>query len=127
VDFRLPLYAAKAIESMPEARLSTPKPPGRDRIADLPPTGAARRTCPPQPHDPARFAVCLTQVKYFPGAQEHGRSGDPTLPYVLAWVGYPGLLPVTLLFVWRFLASMAARVNEPAVDSTGAVATAGSY
>ena len=55
------------------------------------------------------------------------QAGDPTLPYVLAWVGYPGLLLVTLLFVWRFLASMAARVNEPAVDSTGAVATAGSY
>ena len=41
--------------------------------------------------------------------------GDPTLPYLLAGVGYPGLLLVTLLFVWRFLASMEARaaVGEP--------------
>ncbi|HEY8329324.1 MAG TPA: cbb3-type cytochrome c oxidase subunit I [Rhodanobacter sp.] len=37
--------------------------------------------------------------------------GDPTLPYLLAGVGYPGLLLVTLLFVWRFLASMEARAN----------------
>ena len=36
--------------------------------------------------------------------------GDPTLPYLLAGVGYPGLLLVTLLFVWRFLASMEARM-----------------
>ena len=35
--------------------------------------------------------------------------GDPTLPYLLAAVGYPGLLLVTLGFVWRFLASMEAR------------------
>jgi nitric oxide reductase subunit B len=35
--------------------------------------------------------------------------GDPTLPYLLAGIGYPGLLLVTLLFVWRFLASMEAR------------------
>ncbi|MEO6801011.1 MAG: cbb3-type cytochrome c oxidase subunit I [Rhodanobacter sp.] len=35
--------------------------------------------------------------------------GDPTLPYLLAGVGYPGLLLVTLGFVWRFLASMEAR------------------
>ncbi|MEO6867605.1 MAG: nitric-oxide reductase, partial [Gaiellales bacterium] len=35
--------------------------------------------------------------------------GDPTLPYLLAGVGYPGLLLVTLLFVWRFLASLEAR------------------
>ena len=47
-----------------------------------------------------------------PGVQ----AGDPTLPYVLAWVGYPGLLLVTLLFVWRFLASMEARVSEPVTD-----------
>lgn len=37
--------------------------------------------------------------------------GDPTLPYLLAGVGYPGLLLVTLLFVWRFLASMEARTK----------------
>ncbi|HET6629797.1 MAG TPA: cbb3-type cytochrome c oxidase subunit I [Woeseiaceae bacterium] len=36
--------------------------------------------------------------------------GDPTLPYLLAWVGYSGLLAVTLLFVWRFLASLEGRV-----------------
>ncbi len=35
--------------------------------------------------------------------------GDPTLPYIAAGVGYPGLLIVTLLFVWRFLASLQAR------------------
>lgn len=48
--------------------------------------------------------------------------GDPTLPYLLAAVGYPGLLLVTLLFVWRFLASMEMRiavVEEPA--AAGAV------
>lgn len=37
--------------------------------------------------------------------------GDPTLPYLLAGVGYSGLLLVTLLYVWRFLASMEARAN----------------
>lgn len=39
--------------------------------------------------------------------------GDPTLPYLLAGIGYPGLLLVTLLFVWRFLASMEARAALP--------------
>ena len=44
------------------------------------------------------------------------RAGDPTLPYILAWIGYPGLLLITLLFVWRFLASLEARrLNQ---DST---------
>jgi nitric oxide reductase subunit B len=43
--------------------------------------------------------------------------GDPTLPYLLAGVGYPGLLLVTLLFVWRFLASMEARANTAAAPS----------
>ena len=42
------------------------------------------------------------------------QAGDPTLPYLLASIGYPGLLLVTLLFVWRFLASMEARASEPA-------------
>lgn len=42
------------------------------------------------------------------------QAGDPTLPYLLAAIGYPGLLLVTLLFVWRFLASMGARAQEPA-------------
>ncbi len=36
--------------------------------------------------------------------------GNPTIPYLMAGIGYPGLLLVTLLFVWRFLASMEARV-----------------
>ena len=35
--------------------------------------------------------------------------GDPTIPYILAGLGYPGLLLITLLFVWRFLASLEAR------------------
>lgn len=42
------------------------------------------------------------------------KAGDPTLPYLLAWIGYPGLLLVTLLFVRRFLASLEARVSNPA-------------
>ncbi len=44
--------------------------------------------------------------------------GDPTLPYLLAGVGYPGLLLVTLGFVWRFLASLQARtaVTEDVAD-----------
>jgi nitric oxide reductase subunit B len=45
------------------------------------------------------------------------QAGDPTLPYVLAWVGYPGLLLVTLLFVWRFLASLETRVDQPAREA----------
>jgi nitric oxide reductase subunit B len=43
-------------------------------------------------------------------------AGDPTLPYVLAGVGYPGLLLVTLLFVWRFIASLEARASAPAIS-----------
>jgi nitric oxide reductase subunit B len=43
--------------------------------------------------------------------------GDPSLPYLLAWVGYTGLLLVTLLFVWRFLASMEGRVAEAEVPA----------
>ncbi|MHA3902493.1 cbb3-type cytochrome c oxidase subunit I [Castellaniella sp. WN] len=50
--------------------------------------------------------------------------GDPTIPYVLAGLGYPGLLLITLLFVWRFLASLEARPAaapapagfDPAID-----------
>jgi nitric oxide reductase subunit B len=42
------------------------------------------------------------------------QAGDATLPYLLAGVGYPGLLVVTLLFVWRFLSSLEARALEPA-------------
>ncbi|MEO7198769.1 MAG: cbb3-type cytochrome c oxidase subunit I [Dokdonella sp.] len=48
--------------------------------------------------------------------------GDATLPYLLAGVGYPGLLLVTLFFVWRFLASMEARTRAPdPVPSLGAL------
>ncbi|HET8941509.1 MAG TPA: cbb3-type cytochrome c oxidase subunit I, partial [Rudaea sp.] len=42
--------------------------------------------------------------------------GDPTLPYLLAGVGYTGLLLVTLLYAWRFLASMEARASVPTVS-----------
>ncbi|HEX7003536.1 MAG TPA: cbb3-type cytochrome c oxidase subunit I [Trueperaceae bacterium] len=45
--------------------------------------------------------------------------GDPTIPYLAAGVGYPGLLLVTVLFVARFLASLEARtpaaVSRPSV------------
>ncbi len=37
------------------------------------------------------------------------RMGNPDVPYVAAWIGYPGLLVVTLLFVSRFLTSLEAR------------------
>ncbi|MCD6673737.1 MAG: cbb3-type cytochrome c oxidase subunit I, partial [Burkholderiaceae bacterium] len=37
------------------------------------------------------------------------RAGQSYLPQMLAFIGYPGLLATTLLFVWRFLASMEAR------------------
>jgi len=42
--------------------------------------------------------------------------GNPTLPYLLAGIGYPGLFLTTLLFVWRFLASMEARVTAAAAS-----------
>lgn len=51
--------------------------------------------------------------------------GDPALPYLLAWVGYTGLLLVTVLFVWRFLASLEGRVAEARISGpTSAVASA---
>ncbi len=37
------------------------------------------------------------------------QSGSPVFPYLMAAIGYPGLFLVTLLFVWRFLASLNAR------------------
>ncbi|MEO7067931.1 MAG: cbb3-type cytochrome c oxidase subunit I, partial [Rhodanobacter sp.] len=37
--------------------------------------------------------------------------GNPTLPYLLAGVGYVGMLSVTIGFVWRFLASLEARAK----------------
>ena len=44
--------------------------------------------------------------------------GNPGLPYLLAWVGYTGLLLVTVLFVWRFLASLEGRVAEARAGET---------
>lgn len=45
---------------------------------------------------------------------------DPTLPYLLGGIGYPGLLLATLLFVWRFIASLEARAaTAPASDTIG--------
>jgi len=49
------------------------------------------------------------------------RAGDSNLPHILAGIGYPGLLAVTLLFVWRFLASLEARTG---VDEEAAAAAA---
>lgn len=37
------------------------------------------------------------------------RQGNAMLPYLMASIGYPGLLLVTLFFVWRFLNSLEAR------------------
>lgn len=37
------------------------------------------------------------------------RQGNAIFPYMMAGVGYPGLLLVTLFFVWRFLNSLEAR------------------
>jgi len=37
------------------------------------------------------------------------QQGDAVLPYLMAGIGYPGLLAVTLFFVWRFLRSLEAR------------------
>lgn len=44
--------------------------------------------------------------------------GNPTIPYVMAGIGYPGLLITSLLFVRRFLASLEARTDT----GTGALA-----
>lgn len=52
------------------------------------------------------------------------QAGDPTLPYLLAGIGYPGLLLITLLFVWRFLSSLNARCAQPSAAEGGlAIAT----
>jgi nitric oxide reductase subunit B len=42
--------------------------------------------------------------------------GDPTIPYIMAGIGYPGLLITAMLFVKRFLASMGARSAPPEED-----------
>ncbi len=48
------------------------------------------------------------------------RSGESLLPHILSGIGYPGLLVTTLLFVWRFLASMEARGVQAARAAPGA-------
>ncbi|KKN86107.1 hypothetical protein LCGC14_0271440 [marine sediment metagenome] len=48
------------------------------------------------------------------------RDGSPFFPYLMAGIGYPGLFLVTLLFVWRFLSSLAARNVEPLAVYTSA-------
>ncbi len=51
--------------------------------------------------------------------------GDPTLPYLLAGVGYPGLFLTTLAFVRRFLTSLEARagaIGEVRTEISNAVA-----
>lgn len=40
---------------------------------------------------------------------ERVQLGDPTVPYVAAAIGYPGLFLATTLFVWRFIASITVR------------------
>ena len=51
--------------------------------------------------------------------------GDPTLPYLLASVGYVGMFAVTIGFVWRFLASLEARASAPAAQAVGSVSLLG--
>lgn len=53
------------------------------------------------------------------------QGGDPTIPYTAAAVGYPGLLLTTLLFVWRFLASLEARERASSVAMQRRTALAG--
>lgn len=50
--------------------------------------------------------------------------GDPTIPYLFAGIGYPGLFLTTLLFVWRFLTSMEARVRAIPDDSASGILSA---
>jgi len=52
------------------------------------------------------------------------RAGGSYLPHILAGIGYPGLLAVTLLFVWRFLASLEARTGAAEAGAAAAIATA---
>tara|TARA_R110002110_G_scaffold147570_3_gene338140 strand:- start:7005 stop:8708 length:1704 start_codon:yes stop_codon:yes gene_type:complete len=47
------------------------------------------------------------------------RGGNPLFPYIMSGVGYPGLLLVTLLFVWRFLGSLTARSDVPVTNTAG--------
>ncbi|MEC5293510.1 hypothetical protein VSX64_23325 [Aurantimonas sp. C2-6-R+9] len=50
--------------------------------------------------------------------------GSPFFPYLMAGIGYPGLLLVTLLFIWRFLRSLAARNGGPLAVYTNATFSA---
>jgi nitric oxide reductase subunit B len=47
------------------------------------------------------------------------QQGSAIFPYMMAGVGYPGLLLVTLLFVWRFLSSLEtrSRISLPALTA----------
>lgn len=47
------------------------------------------------------------------------RGGSPLFPYLMAGIGYPGLLLVTLFFVWRFLSSLNARSAVPMSAQSG--------
>lgn len=47
------------------------------------------------------------------------RGGSPLFPYLMAGIGYPGLLLVTLFFVWRFLSSLNARSAVPVSAQSG--------
>jgi len=55
------------------------------------------------------FGLVITLGLLSYGLPTVREDGDPTLPYALAFIGYPGLLLVTCLFVWRFLAAAEAR------------------
>jgi len=37
------------------------------------------------------------------------QQGSALFPYLMGGIGYPGLLLVTLLFIWRFLSSLETR------------------
>jgi nitric oxide reductase subunit B len=53
------------------------------------------------------------------------QAGNPVFPYIMAGVGYPGLLLITLLFVWRFLASLSARGTAPIPSPANVAPVAG--
>jgi len=55
------------------------------------------------------------------------RAGGSYLPHILAGIGYPGLLAVTLLFVWRFLASLEARTGAGETGPAAAAAIAAAH
>ncbi|MCB1568156.1 MAG: cbb3-type cytochrome c oxidase subunit I [Xanthomonadales bacterium] len=55
------------------------------------------------------FLITFGLLAYgLPQVREHG---DPSLPYAMAFIGYPGLFLVSCLFVWRFLAAAEARTS----------------